>query len=41
VFSSPIPPDVYQHLEAFVIEHHAPEEKHKRKRKNWSAQDET
>jgi hypothetical protein len=41
VFSSPIPPDVYQHLEAFVIEHHAPEEKHRRKRKNWSAQDET
>jgi hypothetical protein len=39
VFSAAIPPDVYQYLEAFVIEHHAPEEKHQRKRKNWSAQD--
>ena len=37
VFSSPIPPEVYQYLEAFVVEHHVPEEKHKRKRSDWSA----
>jgi len=41
VFSAPIPPDVYQHLEAFVVEHHAPEEKRKRKRSDWSAREES
>ena len=41
VFSSPIPPEVYQYLEAFVVEHHMPEEKHKRKRSNWSAPEES
>jgi hypothetical protein len=41
VFSAPIPPEVYQHLEAFVIEHHAPEEKRKRKRSDWSAHEES
>lgn len=37
VFSTPIPPEVYQHIEAFVVAHHLPEEKQKRKRSNWSA----
>jgi hypothetical protein len=41
VFSAPIPPDVYQQLEAFVVAHHAPEEKRKRKRSDWSAQEES
>jgi hypothetical protein len=37
VFAAPIPPEVYQHLEAFVIAHHVPQEKRKRKRADWSA----
>lgn len=37
VFATAIPPEVYQHLEAFVVAHHLPQEKHKRKRKDWSA----
>lgn len=41
VFSAPIPPDVYQHLEAFVVEHHVPEQKRKRKRADWSAHEES
>ncbi len=41
VFSAPIPPEVYQHLEAFVIAHHLPEEKRKRKRTDWSAHEES
>jgi hypothetical protein len=41
VYSAPIPPEVYQYLEAFVVEHHVPEEKHKRKRADWSAQGES
>jgi hypothetical protein len=41
VFSVPIPPEVYQHLEAFVVEHNVPEEKHRRKRSDWSAQGES
>ena len=41
VFRAPIPPEVYQRLEAFVIEHHMPEEKRRRKRSNWSQQEET
>ncbi len=41
VFAAPIPPEVYQHLEAFVIEHHLPEEKRKRKRADWSAHEES
>ena len=41
VFSAPIPPEVYQYLEAFVVEHNVPEEKHKRKRADWSAQGES
>lgn len=41
VFSAPIPPEVYQHLEAFVVAHHVPQEKHKRKRTDWSAHEES
>jgi len=41
VFSAPIPPEVYQHLEAFVVAHHAPEEKRKRKRADWSAHEDS
>ena len=36
LFSAPIPPEVYQHLERFVVEHHRPEEKRKRKRTDWT-----
>lgn len=39
VFASPIPPEVYQQLERFVVEHHVPHEKRKRKRADWSAED--
>lgn len=41
VFSAPIPPEVYQHLEAFVVAHHVPEEKRRRKRSDWSAHEES
>lgn len=41
VFSTPIPPEVYQHLEAFVVEHNVPEEKRRRKRSDWSAHEES
>lgn len=37
VFSVPIPPEVYPVLERFVVEHHRPQERHKRKRAEWSA----
>ncbi len=40
VFSAPIPPEVYQHLESFVVAHHVPQEKRKRKRTDWSAHEE-
>jgi len=41
VFAAPIPPEVYQHLEAFVVAHHLPEEKRRRKRSDWSAHEES
>lgn len=41
VFSAPIPPEVYQHLEAFIVAHHVPQEKRKRKRSEWSAHEES
>jgi hypothetical protein len=41
VFAAAIPPEVYQHLEAFVIAHNAPQEKRKRKRADWSASEES
>jgi hypothetical protein len=40
VFSAPIPPELYRHLEEFVVAYHVPEEKKKRKRADWSAPDE-
>lgn len=40
VYSAPIPPEVYQHLEAFVVAHHLPEEKRRRRRADWSANEE-
>jgi hypothetical protein len=37
VFAAPIPPEVYRRIEAFVVAHHVPQEKRKRRRKDWSA----
>lgn len=39
VFSAAIPPEVYQQLERFVVEHCKPQEKRKRQRTEWSAED--
>lgn len=36
VFAVPIPPELYGHLEKFVVAHFVPQERKKRKRKNWS-----
>jgi hypothetical protein len=36
VFAVPIPPEIYAHLEKFVVDHFVPKERKKRKRKNWS-----
>ena len=36
VFAAAMPPEVYQDVERFVVEHHVPEEKRKRKRTDWS-----
>ena len=35
VYEVPIPPEVYRAVEAFVLEHYAPEPRKKRKRENW------
>ncbi len=35
VFSAPMPPEVYQWLERYVLEHYVPQTPRKRKRKNW------
>lgn len=35
VFSVPMPPELYQRLERYVVENYVPQEKKKRKRKNW------
>lgn len=37
VYAAPIPPEIYQHLERFVVMHHAPEEKRRRNRADWTA----
>jgi hypothetical protein len=37
VFAAAIPPEVYQQLERFVVEHHVPREKRKRTRTDWGA----
>lgn len=36
VFSVPMPPEVHQWLERYVVENYVPQEKKKRKRKNWT-----
>lgn len=36
VFAVPVPPEIYQHLEQFVVNNYVPQERKKRKRKNWS-----
>lgn len=35
IFSNPMPPLVYQTLERFVLENYTPEQKKRRKRKQW------
>lgn len=37
VFAVPIPPELYQWTEAYVIEHYAPEKRKKRKRTDWKS----
>ncbi|MDH3672681.1 MAG: DUF3305 domain-containing protein [Gammaproteobacteria bacterium] len=36
VFSVPMPPEVHQWLERYVVENYVPQEKKRRKRKNWN-----
>lgn len=36
VFAVPIPPEIYQRIEQFVVAHYVPRVRRKRKRKNWS-----
>lgn len=36
VYSVPMPMKIHQWLEQFVVEHYTPEQKKKRKRRNWS-----
>jgi hypothetical protein len=36
VFAVPVPPEIYRSLEQFVVNHYVPQERRKRKRKNWS-----
>jgi hypothetical protein len=40
VFAVSIPPEIYQRLEQFVVAHYVPREPKKRKRKNWSQENE-
>ena len=40
VFAVPIPPELYLRLEQFVVAHFVPQKPKKRKRKNWSAEQE-
>ena len=35
VYSVPVPPELYQHTEAYVIDNYFPEKKKKRKLNNW------
>lgn len=39
VFSVPIPPEIYQWLERFVVENYVPQEPKKRKRVEWKKQE--
>lgn len=36
VFSTPMPPEIHQWVEQFVVTHYVPREMKKRKRKKWS-----
>lgn len=36
VFAVSIPPELYQELEKFIVAHFVPQERKKRKRKNWT-----
>jgi hypothetical protein len=40
VFAVPIPPEIYQHIEQFIVANYVPSERKKRKRKNWSPEQE-
>ena len=40
VFAVPIPPEIYQQLEQFIVAHYVPQERKKRKRENWSPEQE-
>lgn len=40
VFATPIPPDIYEVLERFVVDHYKPATPRKRKRQRWSEQEE-
>jgi hypothetical protein len=40
VFAVPIPPEIYQQIEQFIVAHYVPSERKKRKRKNWSPEQE-
>ena len=37
VFSAPMPPEVYQWVERYVLENYVPQQPRKRKRENWTA----
>lgn len=39
VFPVPMPPDIHQWLERYVVENYVPEQKKKRKRKDWKGED--
>jgi hypothetical protein len=39
VFSAPMPPEVYQWVERYVLENYVPQQPRKRKRENWTADD--
>lgn len=38
IFAVDIPPELYQWVESYVVAHYAPEERKKRKRKDWKKQ---
>jgi hypothetical protein len=40
-FAVPIPPEIYRRLERFVVENYVPKKPKKRRRKNWSPEQET
>lgn len=40
VFATPIPPEIYQWLEHYVVENYVPRDPKKRTRRNWTNEDE-